>query len=341
MAIRSTPRGPAGLAPILAILVASLGSMSGSARGQEATPVASARAADSAAIREVDAAFARAFDAGDLATIVSLYADDAEVTEVDGDRLIGRDAIRESYEATFRDAPGSKIAIAVESLRFVTAEVVEAKGRAVVTRPGGATAATRFEVLYARRGGRWLIASEREEADEATSPHDRLAELGWLVGDWLDEGPDATVKFSCRWSEDGNFLFRSFTVRRRGQPVLDGTQRIGWDPIARRFRSWEFDSVGGFGEGAWSRDGEAWVVKSTGVRPEGTTASSTNRVDRDGPDRLKWTATDRVLGDESVPEALAYVLVRVPPPPGSGPRPKDPAVVPATEKTVDPSRSPR
>ena len=69
----------------------------------------------------------------------------------------------------------------------------------------------------------------------------------------------------------------------QGKPVMSVTQRIGWDPLARQFRSWEFDSEGGFGEGRWSRDGERWVVKHTGVRPEGTTASATNIMTQEPP----------------------------------------------------------
>ena len=85
-----------------------------------------------------------------------------------------------------------------------------------------------------------------------------------MVGDWIDEGADSVVRLHCQWSEDENFLFRTFTVKRQGKPVMTVTQRIGWDPVARQVRSWEFDSEGGFGEGKWSRDGERWVVKSHG-----------------------------------------------------------------------------
>jgi hypothetical protein len=136
-----------------------------------------------------------------------------------------------------------------------------------------------------------------------------------MIGEWVDEDSDSVVRVNCRWSEDGNFLIRAFTVKRQGKPVMSVTQRIGWDPLAKQFRSWEFDSEGGFGEGKWSRDGERWVVKSTGVRPEGTTASATNISFRERPDLVRWVSTDRVLGDVSVPDDIAYVLVRVPPPP--------------------------
>ena len=85
-----------------------------------------------------------------------------------------------------------------------------------------------------------------------------------MIGDWVDEGPDSEVRVNCRWSEDGNFLVRSFTVKQQGKPVMTVSQRIGWDPLARQIRSWEFDSEGGFGEGTWSRDGERWVDQAHG-----------------------------------------------------------------------------
>ena len=123
-----------------------------------------------------------------------------------------------------------------------------------------------------------------------------------MVGEWVDEASESVVRVHCGWSEDGNFLIRSFTVKRQGKTVMSVTQRIGWDPVARQFRSWEFDSEGGFGEGKWSRDGDRWVVKHTGVRPEGTTASATNIMSRVRPDLVRWVSTDRVIGDESLPD---------------------------------------
>ena len=193
-----------------------------------------------------------------------------------------------------------------------------------------------YTVLYVKRDGRWLISSVREEPDPLVRPHDRLKDLEWMVGEWVDEGPDSVVRVNCRWSEDENFLIRSFTVKRQGKPVMTVTQRIGWDPLARQFRSWEFDSEGGFGEGKWSRDGDRWVVKHTGVRPEGTTASATNIMTEKRPDLVRWVSTDRVIGDESVPDDDAYVLVRVPPPPRLGSKARRRLPRPRT-----PTRSPR
>src|SRR5207253_5440776 len=123
-----------------------------------------------------------------------------------------------------------------------------------------ARSARPYTVLYIKRNGRWQISSVREEPDLLVRPHERLKDLEWMIGDWVDEGSDSVVRVNCRWSADGNFLIRSFTVKLQGKPVMTVSQRIGWDPLARQIRSWEFDSEGGFGEGRWSRDGERWVV---------------------------------------------------------------------------------
>src|SRR5262249_12464446 len=117
------------------------------------------------------------------------------------------------------------------------------------------------------------------------------------------------------WDEGGKLVRGLWKVKERGKRVMTVSQRIGWDPLARRIRSWEFDSEGGFGDGTWSREGDRWVIKHSGVRPEGIAASSTNVMVKERPDLVRWSSNDRVIGDESLSGADAYVLVRVPPTP--------------------------
>ena len=121
-----------------------------------------------------------------------------------------------------------------------------------------------------------------------------------------------------------------------GKPALTIHQRVGWDPLAKQFRSWEFDSEGGYGEGRWSQDGDQWVIKHTGVRPEGITASATHLVVRERPDLVRWVSTDRVVGDESTHSDEESMMVRVPPAPHNRPTPGQPAASPAPQQTRSP-----
>jgi uncharacterized protein (TIGR02246 family) len=292
------------------------------------------QSADEILIRELDAAYIRDYNRGDAKALASVFIEDAEVFEAEGARYRGRDLIEKSFAETFANEKGARIALEIESIRFLTPDAAKEEGRSIITPTKGGPVSRPYTVLYVKRDGRWQIASVREELDLLVRPHDRLEALEWMIGEWLDEGPEATVRFDCKWSEDGNFLIRTYSVKQDGKTVMSGTQRIGWDPLARQFRSWEFDSEGGYGDGKWSRDGESWVVKSTGVRPEGITASSTNILARERPDRVRWISTDRVLGDESVPGELAYVLIRVPPPPGQGPKILNPTL-PANTSRIE------
>jgi hypothetical protein len=192
-------------------------------------------------------------------------------------------------------------------------------GRSVVKPAEGPEVSRLYTVLYARRDGRWRIADVREEPDPVVPPHDRLEALAWLVGDWLDEGDDAVVRVNARWSDDGNFLLRTFTVKLQGRPALSIVQRIGWDPLARQIRSWEFDSEGGYGEGRWTSDGDRWIVKHNSVRPEGSTASATNVMTRERSDLIRWVSTDRIVDGRSEPDETTYTLVKVPTPPAASP----------------------
>jgi uncharacterized protein (TIGR02246 family) len=267
------------------------------------------------AIAEVVDSFARAYNAGDAAAAAATFAEDALVVDEQGDRTEGRAAIKAQLAASFAASPGTRIAIQADSLRFLGPDTALEEGRSTITPAGsgGSPDITRFTVVYIKKDGRWLQSVVRDELSPDLTPHDRLKELEWLVGDWVNEGRDAVVRTTCKWSDDGNFLLRDFTMKTRGQTVLSGTQRIGWDPVRHQFRTWIFDSEGGFGEGYWTRDGDRWTIKAEGVRQDGRHASATNIITRLGKDRASWKSVDRTIGGVAVPGVDEFTIVRKPP----------------------------
>ena len=172
----------------------------------------------------------------------------------------------------------------------------------------------RYTVLHVKRDGKWQMALARDEEGPTATAHERLEPLAWLVGEWIDDGGSSVVLSSGRWSEDGSFLLLDFKLQLNGRNAMNVNQRIGWDPVAKGIRSWVFDSEGGYGESAWTRDGNDWIIKATGVRPDGTAASATNFLIPTGRDGYIWRSTDRVVGDERQPPSEVKV-VRKPPQP--------------------------
>lgn len=272
---------------------------------------------DERAIGDLLGRFAKAYNARDARALGELFTTDAEIEDDEGDVTKGRGAIAARFDGMFKDGPSGTLGLTTDSLRFLTPDLAIEEGTASITSEKGTPPRTnRYSVIYARQGGRWLHARIRDEQPDEVSPHEQLRQLEWMLGEWVNESDDANVNTTCRWSDDGNYLLREFDVKAEGRITLRGTQRIGWDGQRKQFRTWIFDDRGGFAEGLMSREGDRWLIKSTGVRPDGRAVSGTSAITMLGKDHLRWETFDRTLGGETIPQADHFDLVRRPPGPG-------------------------
>jgi uncharacterized protein (TIGR02246 family) len=289
------------------------GTQTTSTRTGAAAPAS--RGDDEKAIKLLLETFTKASNSGDAAAAAATYTETAIVVDEKGERTEGRAAIQAQYAASFADSPGSKIAIQVDALRFLGPDTAIEVGRSTITPPSeiGPPESTRFTAIYIKQDGKWLQSAVRDEVARDVSAHEHLKELEWLVGEWVNESQDAVVLTTCKWATGGNFIDREFTMKTKGNPVLSGTQRIGWDPLKHQFKTWIFDSEGGHGEGYFSREGNRWMVKVEGVRQDGLAVTATNIITRIGKDRFGWQSLDRTLGGSSVPGVDEFVVVRTPP----------------------------
>ena len=140
-----------------------------------------------------------------------------------------------------------------------------------------------------------------KSAEAPPTPADHLQPLAWLIGEWTGTTDYGAVLVSSHWCDGGNFIVREFLVRGDDGMAAGGTQRIGWDPIKRRIKSWTFDSQGGFGEGYWRQDGERWVVESTEVTADGrqVTLSAVYTPVEDG--KFAWEIKASPVVDRPLP----------------------------------------
>jgi uncharacterized protein (TIGR02246 family) len=273
------------------------------------------RSADEAAIRANVAAFVKAYNAGDAKAVAALFMPDGQIVDKDGDTSEGRAAIEQTFKDLFTAARQKRLEVSVESIRFIGPDLAVETGSTKETpAPGETPEYEGYTVLHVKRDGKWLMALARDEEGPPPSSHEQLQPLAWLVGEWIDDDGDDVVNSTCRWSEDGNFLLQEFHLQIGGRNAMRVTQRIGWDPLAKRIRSWVFDSEGGFSESVWTRNGDTWVIKATGVRPDGMSASATNVLVPSGPDSYVWRSTDRIVGDQIDPP-IEVKVIRKPPKP--------------------------
>jgi uncharacterized protein (TIGR02246 family) len=269
---------------------------------------------DEAAIRGLVDRFTRAFNAGDARTIARLHTPNARVIDLANEVIEGREAIEREYTGLFHDNPGATIEIRVDDLRLVGPDAALEEGTTRVIPKDGTPIVNRYSAVDIKRDGEWLLASVRESAGELTT-HERLRELEWMLGEWIDESGDSAIQSTVRWTGDKQAILREFTIRSHGKVVMTGTQRIGWDPRAQQIKSWEFDSEGGNGEGLWARQGNQWVVKATAVLQDGRTATATHTITPQDASTCHWRTSERTVGSEVIPVVDDFVMVR--PAPGS------------------------
>jgi uncharacterized protein (TIGR02246 family) len=287
-------------------------------------PVAASDSADLSPdeqqIRESLVRFVEAYNKADPKAIAELFTPGAELFDSEGPVAHGREAIEETYRLQFEEYPRVGLSLEVLGLRF-PAEGVAIEEGLMTFFPDGETAAvrSRYTAMHLKHNGKWLIAVARTLKEAGLSNFVHLQPLAWLVGDWVDEGPQAAVRTSCRWDRNHSFLIQNFTMMKDGEVVQEGTQRIGWDPQSRQIRSWSFDSEGGFGEATWVYVGDAWVIKVRGVTAGGEAATATRTLTPISEDRATLVSTDRIAGDRYQPDQT-ITMVRGAPPPAAAPQ---------------------
>lgn len=276
-----------------------------------------APAALEAAVARESEATVKAFNAADAAALGGMFLETGELVDEAGTVHVGKAAITELFTRFFEKFPKASLEMQVASVRPVGDTLAVEEGQRRITTAAGDAAQVRFVAVRSKLGERWPIASYREFTDEPLpTPQEALQAASWLVGDWIDEGPQGRTAISFRWSDDGNFLIGDYTMSAAGAGESKSTQRIGWDPVTGQLRSWTFDDDGGFTEGRWDATDEGWVVKSEATMPDGTTGSATLVITAEDADHFVVRGSDRIVGGAAEAD-FELRITRRPPQPGA------------------------
>jgi uncharacterized protein (TIGR02246 family) len=268
------------------------------------------------AVKAAAAATVAAFNAGDAAGLAALFDSDGELIDEDGNVFTGRDEVRELFGRFFEKFPGAVLALDVAAARPLGDELAVEEGLRRITLPEGTAAQMVYTAVRMKEGDAWPIVSYREYADDPLpTPQEMLGALDWLVGEWVDESPEARTSIRYDWSEDGNFLVGEYALAIEGRPAGKTTQRIGWDPVEGMLRSWTFDPDGGFSEGFWLPTEDGWVVRSEATMPDGGTGVATVTLRIRDEDHFAVESTDRIIDGVEEPD-FSLVIARKPPAPG-------------------------
>jgi uncharacterized protein (TIGR02246 family) len=266
-------------------------------------------------VASVEESLTAAFNAADVDAIVSAFLPDGELIDESGLLHRGHEELRELFSQYFAKFPGARLSLQIDSIRKVGDHIAIEEGTRFLTAGDSAFAQVRYIATLSKQDGKWKLASIREFDDQpAPTAGDRLQALAWLVGDWVSESSELAVRISYRWDEDKNFLIGKFHATRGGQVVLKTEQRIGWDPLTGKVRSWLFDSDGGYGGGVWTPTEDGWVIKSESTEASGSVGFATVLYRQLDDDRYQMIGTNRLIGNEMA-EDFDVTVTRAPPKP--------------------------
>ena len=148
---------------------------------------------DEAEVHKALEAFVAAFNDNDAAKMAATLTATAEYIDDDSNRIEGSKAIGELLGKFFAANKGAKLQITPEGTRTVAPGVAIEDGESVITIPDKQTQSVRkFTIVYTKADGAWKIASIRStRRTELVSAAERLKDLDFLIGEWVDEGGDS------------------------------------------------------------------------------------------------------------------------------------------------------
>jgi uncharacterized protein (TIGR02246 family) len=272
-----------------------------------ADPPATKRPEDEAAIRKASADFITLVEKGDAKAVAASWTEDGEYIDDDGTTIRGRAAIEDAYAKAFAKKKKTKVEINIESIHFPSKDTAIEEGYAKLYREGSEQpTCSRYSVLHVREGGKWLMAVLREWPDEGVS----LRDLDWLIGTWQAKNDDTEVRTKYEWDANKNSIRCQITIKSPGRNV-SATQILLKDPRSGQLRSWIFEDDGGFGDGAWTRDGKRWIIDASGVQADGGQLTARNILTPVDKDTFTWQSTERTLDDEELPNIPPVKVTRV------------------------------
>ena len=160
---------------ISAMCIAALGSIVAQAADQSA---------DKATIEKRVASYTAAFNAGDAKALAAHWSPEAVyVNPLTGSQVEGRAAIEKEFTAILAEQKDTKLAVAVESIEFISPSVAVENGVATIVSGDGKSQQSTYSAIHVKRDGNWFLDRVTEEdIPVVVSNYDKLKELEWLVG---------------------------------------------------------------------------------------------------------------------------------------------------------------
>jgi uncharacterized protein (TIGR02246 family) len=290
---------------LCALVVAALVVQPGSAQESAAENT------EQAALRQAMLKYEEAFNRADANGLAAYWTEAGQYVTASGEKIEGRDAIREAYTELFAEGKGLRLETMTSGVQNVAPNVVLEEGIARLTCASESPAEAKYEAIHVKEDGQWRLSRVRETVLPASlSHHEQLKNLQWLIGEWASQDQATTVRNTWEWTKSKNFMKRSFSIRAKDAVEVEGTQFVGWDASTDKIRSWSFDSEGGFEQAVWRHVDNRWIVDATAVLPDGRQGSAERILTSVDDNTFTWRSVNRQVDGRLLPSTDEVTIVR-------------------------------
>ena len=252
---------------------------------------------DEAAILRASKDYLAALERGDGAAIAEFWTTEGTYVDEMGQVTKARDLVSKAGATKSTGRPSATVSNV--TLRFVTPDVAIEEGSCTC---GSQSLQGRFSATWVRQNDRWRLDSLREWRTRVASNSNHLTPLEPFVGEWVSQANNRTTRVTVKWNSSKTFLGRELVVTTDGKESFRGTQQIGWDPLSGEIRSWTFNSDGSRTEGVWSLEGNAWMVASDGVLPDGELSTATHIFKFQDKNTIVFKSISGEIGGKPTPD---------------------------------------
>lgn len=252
-----------------------------------------------AQIRSASSSYVEALNQGDPEGIAGFWTPQGTFVDANNNTHLAQELARQEFSRDADPQEQSKAEPHQSTVRLITPNVGLEQGCVGATgKDQTANSAASYLAVWVKSDGRWLLDYLKEFQIAPEPTEGRLAELAWMVGQWESNSDGINARLTVSWSDQRRYLIQEFTVQLPDQSELRGEQRITWDASKKQLRSWLFRSDGGFGEGVWTHEGDAWVVKKSEVLPNGEKAATVNLWVHDNPESCWFKSLHAKVDDQ-------------------------------------------
>ncbi len=256
--------------------------------------------------------YVETFNKADAETLAQFWIEDATYVESNGDQIIGRAQILNTFKQIFTDNPGIKMEAADTLIEPASDGRAHETGRDILTYADGTVEESSYTAVLKKVGDKWLIQEVIGLEPSEPPPHyEHLKFLEFLIGRWKDEGDGMVIETTYEWSTKKNSIHGRLSIVTNGELEKEGILVIGWDPVEQTIRSWTFDSDGGTAEAVWYEKDGKWFAKALHILPDGKTGSSTRIFEKVDENTVRWKAINREVDGELLPSIGPIILKRV------------------------------